>query len=91
MTEFYANKNWSSQEYTDTICKECAGKEVTDRESARKYCWENNRLWQDALWDAAEKRADQLLQNNQEYISKKTSKKKKEEIESRVVTSQFFA
>jgi len=56
----------------------------------RQYCWENNRLWRDEMWDAAEKRAIRVLANNADWLSEKTSKKKKEEIRNRAICNQFF-
>ena len=55
--EFYRNNGWAAQNYADMICRECARKEVIDRDTARQYCWNNNRLWSDAIWEAANKKA----------------------------------
>jgi len=60
ITEFYKNRGWSAGLYSDSICRECARAEVSDKETARKYCWENNRLWSDALWEAAGRKADYM-------------------------------
>lgn len=90
LTEFYKNRNWSEQSGVDLYCKECARQMCVDKESIRKYCWENNRLYSEDMWNAAEKKAMYYLANNAEYLSDKTSKKKKEEIKNRYICNQFF-
>lgn len=89
--EFYKNNGWAEQSYADTICCDCAKKEVVDKESARRYCWQNNRVWSDALWNAARKKADYVLANNQEYLNKNTSGKRRTDIENEVTARQFFS
>lgn len=91
VTEFYKNNGWAEQSYADTICRECAKAEVIDKETARRYCWQNNRLWSDAMWNAARKKADYVLANNEEYLSGRTSKQRKAEIEDRTTAMQFFS
>ena len=56
LNEFYTNKGWASQSFHDAWCRECAVKNSTDRESLQAYCWYNNRLWSDTLYDAAVKK-----------------------------------
>lgn len=90
LTEFYKNRSWSDQNGVDLYCKECARKMCVDRDTMRQYCWENNRLWRDEMWDAAEKRAQRVLANNAEWLSDKTSKKKKDEIQDKSICNQFF-
>ena len=57
MSEFYVNHGWKEQGERDIYCKECARKRVHDKESARKYCWDNNRVWSDDMWKMAQKKA----------------------------------
>lgn len=90
LTEFYKNRSWSDQNGVDLYCKECARKMCIDKDTMRQYCWENNRLWRDEMWDAAEKRAQRVLANNAEWLSDKTSKKKKDEIRDKSICNQFF-
>lgn len=90
LTEFYKNRGWSEQNGVDLYCKECARKMCFDKDTMRQYCWENNRLWRDEMWDAAEKRAMRVLVNNEEWLNEKTSGKKKEEIRNRSICNQFF-
>ena len=61
------------------------------KDDARKYCWDNNRVWNDKIWDAAHNKAMYMLANNKEYLSKNTSKKRKDEIELAFTSTQFFA
>lgn len=89
VTEFYVNKGWSSQLYCDSICKDCAKQEIRDKESARKYCWENNRVWSEALWEAATKKATSILASNQEYVSKRTKQERKDELMLKTTAAQF--
>lgn len=91
ISEFYKNRGWSAQSFADTICKECAKETVFDKDTARKYCWENNRVWSEAAWTAAMKKADMILANNAEYLNAKTSQKRKTEIENRCTSNQFFS
>ena len=73
------------------MCRECARKIVNCKEDARKYCWDNNRVWSDKLWEAAHNKAMYFLANNKEYLSKNTSQKRKDEIELALTSTQFFA
>lgn len=61
------------------------------KDDARKYCWYNNRVWSDKLWEAAHNKAMYALANNKEYLSKNTSQKRKDEIELAFTSTQFFA
>ena len=88
--EFYPNSGWGEQSYADLICRECAKAEVTDKDSARKYFWQNNRVWNEAIWESAKKKADRILANNQEYLNPNTSGKKRTEIENRVIGNQVL-
>lgn len=90
LTDFYSNKSWADQNGRDLYCKDCAREMCVDRDTMRQYMWENNRLWLDAIWESAEKRAMRVLANNAEYLSEKTSKKKKEEVKNRAICNQAF-
>lgn len=43
------------------------------------------------MWEAARKRALRVLQTNQEFVSPKTSEKKREEMELAMASAQFFS
>lgn len=42
-SEFYGNTGWADQNGCDLYCKACTKEMIVDKESARKYFWENNR------------------------------------------------
>ena len=88
--EFYPNSGWGEQSYADLICRECAKAEVVDKDTARRYFWQNNRVWNDAIWESAKKKADRILANNQEYLNPNTSGKKRTEIENRIIGNQVL-
>lgn len=81
VTDFFKNRLWTAQKYCDTVCRDCAKEMVCDKESLRKYFWDNNRLWVDGIWDAAKRKAERSYSVNPEYLDKKTSLKKKQKIE----------
>lgn len=90
LTDFYSNKAWTDQNGRDLYCKECARDMCVDRDTLRKYMWENNRLWRDEIWATAETRAMRVLANNPEFLSERTSAKKKSEIKNRTIANQAF-
>ena len=89
--EFYPNSKWKAQMYRDAWCKECAMKHCKDKETLREYCIENNRTWEDSYYDTAMKKALYGLATNPEYISPKTSKKRKDALAGEAAARQFFS
>ena len=65
-TDFYANKSWTDQKGRDLWCKECAAKCMT-KDAVKEYFWENNREWEDSVWDRAKERALKNLKTNTTY------------------------
>lgn len=57
--DFYSNKDWKQQLGKDKWCKQCVGKLQT-KDELREYFWENNREWNENLWDKAVKKAEEL-------------------------------
>lgn len=90
-TEFFANKGWEEQGGRDIYCRECTKELIVSKDTAREYFWENNRLWSDAIWDLAKKRAEYDLFTNQEYLDANTSKKRKREIYEQAVANRIPA
>lgn len=90
LTEFYKNAAWTEQNGVDIYCKECVRDMCYDKETIRQYCWENGRAYSEPMWETAQKRSKRLLINNAEWLSDKTSKKRKEEIENKYICGQFF-
>lgn len=89
LTEFYPHKDWVSQRYHDAWCKECVQKYCVDSKSLAQYCYENDRQWKDSFWDLALKKAQYIAANDSDYISARTSLKKKEEILNSIAARQF--
>lgn len=90
LTDFYSNKGWAEQNNCDLYCKDCATQMCCDKESLRKYLWENNRVFREEIWTTAEKMAMRVLANNAEWLSPRTSKKKKDEIKDRMICKYCF-
>ena len=89
--EFYANSGWKEQSYCDAYCKSCAKAVCKDKASVREYFWCNNRLWDERIWDSAEKKAQYKLATDAEYLSTRTSKQRKEEIAAYAAAQQCLA
>jgi len=77
LEEFYPNKSWKAQKFRDAWCKDCALQFCKDKETAKQYCYENNRTWRDGVWDSALKKAQYALSTDAEYNDSKTPSKKK--------------
>ena len=79
--DFAPNRGWTSQQNCDLYCKNCARGLVYDKDTFRKYCWENNRLYSEAIWAAAWNRAKRRLANLAEYNKKSLSAARRKELE----------
>ena len=91
LTHFYSNREWVGQNYRDAWCRECANKYCVDKDTLQQYCYENNRVWDDALWESAMKKAQYSLANNKTYIDPKTSFERKQQVENKTCVRQFFS
>lgn len=78
LEEFYPNKLWASQMYRDAWCMECAKKFCVDKETVKRYCFENNRKFKENAWEAAKKKAAYDLNNNKIYLNPMSSPEQKE-------------
>lgn len=63
---YYVNREWEEQLGKDIWCKECVGK-CTNRENIKEYFWENNRDWDERIWQSAVKKAEKMLLDNATY------------------------
>lgn len=72
---FYNNREWEEQLGKDIWCKECVGK-CTDREGVKEYFWENNRDWDERIWQAACKKAEKMLLDNAMYQKSSEDRRK---------------
>lgn len=77
INEFFSNKNWKAQSYHDYWCKECVDRYCTDKQSTEEYFRENNRGWNDILWDKAEEKARQTLSGNGDFLKALPDARKK--------------
>lgn len=91
LADFYLNKNWTMQNGHDAWCKQCSNDFCTTKEKLKEYCWYNNRAFSEELWRKAQAKAMLVISTNPEYLSSKTNKKRKAEIEERATCKQFFA
>lgn len=90
LTAFYSNREWRDQTYRDAWCKECAGKHCKDKETLRKYCYENNRGWEDSHWDSAMKKASYYLATDPDYLQA-SSPTRRDEIANAAACRCFFS
>lgn len=85
LSEYYRNRGWREQKFCDVYCRDCAKKMMVDKESARRYFWENNRLWSDEIWEAAKKTAAYRLANDEAFLRKNSSREARETAENRAI------
>ena len=91
ITEFIPNRAWGAQQNCDLYCRQCTRAMVVDKTSFRKYMWENNRMYTEAIWDTAITKAKRILLNNAEYNKKNTSATRRKEIEDQVTALQAIS
>lgn len=85
VVDFYKNSQWAEQKYSDVYCRECAKKMVRNKEDVRRYFWENNRLWDEQIWEAAKNRAMYSLASNPKYVGKTLSREDRSAMENDAV------
>lgn len=83
--QFYKNRGWYEQKFCDVYCRDCAKQLVHDKDSIRKYFWDNNRLWSDEIWEAAKRKAAYKLANDDAMLKKNVSREKKLEAENQAI------
>ena len=66
LTNYYSNRDWVEQLGKDVWCKDCVGKCAT-KDELREYFWENNREWNEKLWNGARKKAELAANKNTTY------------------------
>lgn len=64
--QFYSNRAWASQGFRDAWCKECVQSIAKNKEGMREYCWYNNRLFVEKMFDDCQQQAIYLLATNGE-------------------------
>lgn len=90
LEKFSTNKLWASQQYRDAWCIECAKEYCKNEETAREYCFYNNRKFKESAWEIAKKKAAYSLNNNKVYLNPMTSPEKKKEEEALAQAKAFF-
>lgn len=66
LEDFYGNKEYKAQLGKDAWCKSCFSK-CTCKQDVAKYCWENNREWNEKMWADALKKAQFTLSTSDAY------------------------
>ena len=87
LTDFFGNRQFVQQAYVDAWCKDCVNKHAVDKETMREYCWYNNRLWNELMWERAIKGAEYVVSTNGEYIT--AGKQKKEDLLNVAACNQY--
>lgn len=64
--EYYVNRDWKDQAGHDIWCKECVQK-MSSKNDVLEYFWENNREWNERIWQNAETKALRTANDNATY------------------------
>ena len=91
LTEFYPNKKWAAQIHRDLWCMECALRECKDEDGFKRYFHENNRKWNNLLFETAIRKAMKTVSTNREYVDPDVTQAKKNAILTRATASAFFS
>ena len=73
LSEYYMNREWDEQFGKDAWCKECVNRCIT-KDLIREYFWENNREWNETIWEMAKKKAEKGKQEDRQQGSGKGSR-----------------
>lgn len=57
LANYYSNRGWVENGTKDKWCKQCIAK-IRTKEEMKRFFWENNRAWNEQLWENAIKRAE---------------------------------
>lgn len=63
LTAFYVNRDFKEQNGRDAWCKDCVA-QCSTRSQIKEYFWENNREWNEKIWDVAQKKAERAAEGN---------------------------
>lgn len=74
LSEYYSNRNWEAEQYTDIWCKDCVN-DCKTLKDIKRYYFENNKIWDDRVWTAAQKKAEKLAQANAAFTKLSDDKK----------------
>lgn len=90
LDKFAPNKLWASQQYRDVWCIACAKKFCVDKETVKRYCYENNRKLLDNAWEAAKKKGLLDLSNNKIWLNPTTPPEQKAKEEEKATALAFL-
>jgi len=90
LDDFFMNKLWASQFCRDAWCKDCARKFVHDRETLRKYLFENNRKFKENGWEASKKKALYALSTNKKWIDADTPPEEKAKLAEEAIAQAYL-
>ena len=67
LSEFYSNRDWLAQAGKDIWCKKCVSS-IKTKDEMREYFFENNRKWNEKIWDNARKKAEKAAAQNEKFM-----------------------
>lgn len=65
LENFAPNKDWTSQQYHDVWCLECAKKNIKTVNDIKQYCQDNNRHWEDSYYEECKRRGQFAIASDQ--------------------------
>lgn len=66
LSKFASNRDWSETNGRDVWCLDCV-KKLATKEDMRRYFWQNNREWNEKIWQQAKERALLMISDNPTY------------------------
>lgn len=67
LSEFYSNRDWIAQAGKDVWCKKCVAS-VQTKDEMRQYFFENDRKWNEKIWENSRKKAERIAAQNQKFM-----------------------
>lgn len=67
LSEFYSNRDWLAQAGKDIWCKKCIS-QIQTKDEMREYFFENNRKWNEKIWENARKKAERVAAQNEKFM-----------------------
>lgn len=71
LTSYYSNKESIESHFKDLWCSSCVNKFVTNLETLKEYCYFNNRMFSEKLYEDAELNIDNKISSDEKYNSLK--------------------
>ncbi len=67
LSEFYSNRDWLAQAGKDVWCKKCVAS-IQTKDEMRQYFFENDRKWNEKIWENAKKKAERVAVQNTKFM-----------------------